>query len=280
MQKAFEIENTFEAQNIIEVSLGRIRTNPRQPRKQFDDEGIRQLADSIIRYGILQPITCREIDGGLYEIIAGERRYRAAKLAGFYSVPVITLETSEEESAELAIIENLQRKDLNIFEEAGAISSLIFIYRITQGEAAEKLSVSQSYIANKLRLLRFTEDERKLILENSLSERHARCLLRINGQKERLSALKYIISHHLNVASSEKYIDGILSQEKKPKKLSGKFACKDLRLFYNTLDRAAEMIRLSGVPVKIKKEENRSGAFVTVAIGNVGNITDNDITED
>lgn len=256
MQKAFEIENTFEAQNIIEVPLGRIRTNPRQPRKQFDDEGIRQLADSIIRYGILQPITCREIDGGLYEIIAGERRYRAAKLAGFYSVPVITLETSEEESAELAIIENLQRKDLNIFEEAGAISSLIFIYRITQGEAAEKLSVSQSYIANKLRLLR------------------------INGQKERLSALKYIISHHLNVASSEKYIDWILSQEKKPKKLSGKFACKDLRLFYNTLDRAAEMIRLSGVPVKINKEENRSGAFVTVAIGNVGNITDNDITED
>lgn len=255
-------------QSVMEIPVSLITPNPRQPRRVFDDERLNELSDSIKRYGILQPITCRRAEGGGYEIVAGERRFRAACRAGFYSVPCIIMDTTEEESAAVAIIENLQREDLNIFEEASAISSLLFIYRMTQAEAADKLAVSQSYVANKLRLLRFGDEERSLILENGLSERHARCLLRLSDEDERLRALRYIIAHKLNVASSEKYVETLLqSQEKKRKKM--RFIFKDLRLFYNSLDRAAELVRSSGVPVKVERDEKREGVVLTVTIGKV-----------
>lgn len=257
---------------VRDIPINLIKANPRQPRRVFDDESLDALTESIVRYGILQPITCKSV-GNEYEIVAGERRYRAAIRAGFYAVPVIVIEASENESAELAIIENLQREDLNIFEEAGAISSLIYMYKLTQSEAAERLSVSQSYIANKLRLLRFTDEERELILSASLSERHARCLLRLSDRELRFSALKHIISRGLNVSASEKYVDALLEapQTKSPK--VQKFAFKDLRLFYNSIDRSAELIRSSGIPVKIDRDETPTGVTVTVKIGNVSRET-------
>lgn len=257
---------------VRDVPVKLIRPNPRQPRRVFDDEKLDSLTESVMRYGILQPITCKRTADGTYEIVAGERRFRAAVRAGFYAVPVIVIEADENESAELAIIENLQREDLNIFEEASAISSLIFIYRLTQSEAAERLAVSQSYIANKLRLLRFTNEERAMILEASLSERHARCLLRLTDADARTSALRHIISRGLNVSASEKYVESLLSAPPKPPRAQ-KFIFKDLRLFYNSLDRSAELIRASGVPVRIDRDETPTGVTVTVSIGNVSRET-------
>lgn len=266
------IERSGES-TVAEVPVRLITPNPRQPRRLFDEEKLKELSDSIVRYGILQPLTCRRLGNGGYELIAGERRFRAACLAGFYSVPCIIMETGEEESAELAIIENLQREDLNIFEEAAAISSLLIIYRMTQAEAADKLSVSQSYVANKLRLLRFSEEERRLILENSLSERHARCLLRLRDDEERKSALLHVISRGLNVSASERYVESLLSAEKSKRQPKVRFIFKDLRLFYNSIDRAAELVRTSGVPVKIDKNEMKEGVVITVTVGNVSRET-------
>lgn len=257
---------------VREIPISKITPNPRQPRRAFDEESLRSLTESIVRYGILQPITCK-LCGERYEIVAGERRYRAAVRAGFYSVPVIVIEADENESAELAIIENLQREDLNIFEEASAISSLLYLYKLTQSDAAERLSVSQSYIANKLRLLRFSEEEREMILSSGLSERHARCLLRLSDQSERISALRHIIARKLNVSASERYIEGLLAAPTHKAVRARKFIFKDLRLFYNSLDRSAELIRSSGIPVRIDRDECESGVTVTVTIGNVSRET-------
>ncbi len=263
---------TSAPREVRDIPIGQIRPNPSQPRKSFDERSLASLSDSIARYGVLQPITCKAVadgsGGSSYEIVAGERRFRAAVRAGFYAVPVIVIEASGDESAELAIIENLQREDLTIFEEASAISSLIFIYRLTQSEAAERLSVSQPYIANKLRLLRFSEEERELILSASLSERHARCLLRITDADARLAALRHIIARKMNVSASERYVDGLLTEKSTPRASKPqKFICKDLRLFYNTLDRSAELMRSSGVPVKVERDERERGVTVTVRIG-------------
>lgn len=260
-------------QAVMEIPVSLITPNPRQPRRVFDEESLASLAESITRYGILQPITCRRHPSGGYEIVAGERRFRAACRAGFYSVPCIIMDTTEEESAAVAIIENLQREDLNIFEEASAISSLLIIYRMTQAEAAERLAVSQSYVANKLRLLRFDEDERAMILENALSERHARCLLRLQDEEERRGALRYIIAHKLNVSASEKYVETLLRSPEKQKRQKTRFIFKDLRLFYNSLDRAAELVRSSGVPVRVERDEQSDGVILTVTIGNVSRET-------
>lgn len=270
--QALNIEEVCGTRTVVDIPIENIIPNPRQPRRDFDVERLRALRDSILRYGILQPISVRRAESGFFEIVAGERRYRAASDAGFLCIPAIIIDTDEEESAELAIIENLQRQDLNIFEQASAISSLINIYHMTQEDAADKLSVSQSYIANKLRLLRFTEEERALILENSLTERHARALLRIKDENERISALRHVISYALNVASTERYVESLcVKAAPKPKH---RFAIKNLRLFYNSVEHAAELIRGSGVPVNIDRDESSSERVtITITIGNVSRET-------
>lgn len=270
--QSLKIEEVCGARAVIDIPIENIVPNPRQPRRDFDRERLMTLRDSIMRYGILQPISVRRAESGFFEIVAGERRYRAACEAGFLYVPAIVIDTDEEESAELAIIENLQRQDLNIFEQASAISSLLNIYHMTQEEAAEKLSVSQSYVANKLRLLRFSEAERLLILENSLTERHARALLRLRDENSRLSALRHVISYALNVAATERYIESLcVKAAPKPKH---RFAIKNLRLFYNSVEHAADIIRNAGVPVKIDRDEASSdGVTITITIGNVSRET-------
>ena len=263
-----QVEPVQGTRSVMEIPIGDIMPNPNQPRRDFDREQLRCLRDSILRYGMLQPISVRasSADANKYEIVAGERRYRAACEAGFLYVPAILIETDAQRSAELAIIENLQRQDLNIFEQASAISSLINMYHITQDEAAEKLSVSQSYVANKLRLLRFTDEERSLIIEHSLTERHARALLRLRDDGARLSALRHVIGYALNVSATERYVDSLLAASVPRPKI--KFAIKNLRLFYNSVDRAADLIRSSGVPVDIRRDESAQGCVVmTVTIG-------------
>ncbi|MBQ8849830.1 MAG: ParB/RepB/Spo0J family partition protein [Clostridia bacterium] len=206
---------------MIQVRTDEIRPNRAQPRANFDQNSIIRLADSIRRYGILQPLTVREADPDdscKYELIAGERRLRAAKMLGYLTVPCIVKAADEQISAELAIIENLLREDLNMFEEAYGYRKLIENHRLTQEEVAKRMSVSQSAVANKLRLLKLTYEEQKIILESGLTERHARALLRIESSAERLKTLDHIIEHKLNVNATEMYIESEIEKQRKAKR--------------------------------------------------------------
>ena len=182
-------------QEVIQIPTEAIMPNRSQPRTTFENESLHRLAESIRKYGILQPLTVRKTDENSrfsifkYELVAGERRLRASKLLGLPTVPCIVIETDTQTSAALAIIENLHRDDLNIFEESAAIASLIELYKLTQEQIALQLSLTQAAVANKLRLLRLSAEERAFILEHNLTERHARALLRIKDAGERKSVL-------------------------------------------------------------------------------------------
>ena len=241
---------------VLRIPLERISPNREQPRRFFEEVALEKLAESIRRYGILQPISVRVRDGG-YEIIAGERRYRAATLAGVREVPCIVYSVDEERSAFLSVVENLLREDLNMFEMAAAMDKLCREHGLTQEEVAERLSVSQSYVANKLRLLRFDAATRESILSSHLTERHARALLRLPPALWE-EALQKIISRRANVETAEKMVEEMLigqKEAKKPARGRARGVLRDVRVFYNSVDRAVEMVRRCGVPVKTEREE-------------------------
>ena len=198
---------------IVQIKTDEIRPNRSQPRAEFEQNAIIRLADSIRRYGILQPLSVRLSDPEdvyRYELIAGERRLRAAKMLGYLTVPCVIMDVSEQTSAELAIIENLLREDLNMFEQAYGFKKLIENHHLTQEEVARRMSLSQSAVANKLRLLRLSYEEQRLILEMGLTERHARATLRIENTKKRLEAIRHISEQRLNVQDSEVYVESLL----------------------------------------------------------------------
>ena len=201
---------------ILQIKTDDIRPNRAQPRAEFEQNSIIRLADSIRRYGILQPLTVRVSEPDdiyKYELIAGERRLRAAKMLGYLTVPCVVMEVDEQTAAELAIIENLLREDLNMFEQAYGFRKLIENHRLTQEEVARRMSLSQSAVANKLRLLRLSYEEQRLILDSDLTERHARAILRLERQEKRLEVLRHIIDQKLNVQSTEQYIEELLEKE-------------------------------------------------------------------
>lgn len=252
-----------------EIDPALILPNPAQPRRDFSEDELYQLADSIRRYGILQPLTVRRryVDSGVcYELVTGERRLRAAVIAGLARVPCRILQVSGEQSAELAIIENIQRRDLTPFEEASAISLLLKQYGVTQEELGDRLSVSQSYIANKLRLLRLSEDEQQDILAAGMSERHARALLRISDPKRRRAALNHAIMKNFNVAQTERYVEELLIREGAGKRQCVKGSIADLRLFYNSLNRALHIMRGAGMQTNCEKKETEDGVELTIFI--------------
>ena len=256
----------------ITVPEGRIR------RIMYDD-GLRALADSIREHGIIEPlIVRRENDGEATEhfsLIAGERRLKAAELEGISVVPCVSVEATDIDAAVIAIIENLHREDLNMFEEAAAIASLLKLSGMTQDQCARRLAVSQSYIANKLRLLRLTEDERTLILENTLTERHGRALLRLCPGPERLAVLRIMIDREMNVASAEEYVESLICAEargeeirRQPDKSEQKhrLILKDIRIFYNSIDHAVDVIKKSGIPVESSREETPDGTLISILL--------------
>ena len=257
-------ENKQENEQILYLEVEKIAPNPNQPRKTFSDEGIIKLANSIRQYGIIQPLCVRKI-GDEFELISGERRLRAAKELGLARVPCVMASVSEEKSSEMAIIENLMREDLTIFEEAEAIQSLIDIHNQTQEKIAEKLSVSQSYIANKLRLLRLSREERAMILRANLTERHARALLRIRDDNLREKALSDIISKDLNVAEAEAHVEKLLCKSNE-EKVQKKQSFKSIDGFYDAISRAISSIENSGVKVKQRKIENDSYTEITILV--------------
>ncbi len=210
--------------HVLQIKVDDIRPNRAQPRADFDNNSIIRLADSIRRYGIIQPLTVRRSDSDdiyAYELVAGERRLRAARTLGYFTVPCIVVEADERMSAEMAIIENLLRKDLNMFEQAYGFKKLIENHGLTQDEVARRMSLSQSAVANKIRLLKLTDTEQRLILENGLSERHARALLKIEQGEMRVEAIHYIASLSLNVLNSEKYIEMLIKRTEDKRKNEG-----------------------------------------------------------
>ena len=253
---------------VLYLSTDALRPNPHQPRRDFDENSLCELSESIRRYGILQPLTVRSTAEG-YELIAGERRLRAAKMAGLREVPCLLARSSEEESALLALIENLQRRDLHYLEEAEAIAQLIALCGLSQEQAAEKLGKSQSAVANKLRLLRHSPQVLAMLRENQLSERHARALLRLPEEEDRLAVLQTVIRQQLNVAKTEAYIDAYLAKknaQEPPKRGIRKLIVRDVRLFLNSVNHSLELVRSAGIQAETKQEETDREIVLTIRL--------------
>jgi len=255
-------KNIFAGNRVIRIKISDITENTAQPRTRFDPASIERLAESIAQNGLLQPLTVRKMGRG-YELIAGERRLRALRLLGSEIAPCIVVNVDEEKSAVLALIENIQREDLNIFEQADAIRQLITRWGVSQSEAAERLGLSQSAVANKLRVLRLSSEERRIIVENALTERHARAVIRIEDANLRRRALLHIAAGNLNVEQSEKYIEKLVAA---PKKGGTRLVFKDLRLFTNTINMAVQTMRRSGVMASAIKGESEGFIEYTIRI--------------
>ncbi|WP_293973309.1 ParB/RepB/Spo0J family partition protein [uncultured Ruminococcus sp.] len=253
---------------ISDIPIIKIRPNKAQPRKVFNEEDLNALSQSIAENGILQPLTVRKVSATEYELIAGERRLRASVMAGLRKVPCIVIKCSEKESAVYALLENLQRSDLGMFEEARGVSRLIRRYGLTQQEAAVKLGKTQSTIANKLRLLRLTYEEQEWIENAGLSERHARALLKLGDEGARREALSKIISENLNVQQSENLINLMLSSSPKNNKKQGtsKAVIKDVRIFVNTINKAIDTMRLAGIDAQSDKTDTDNFIEYTIRI--------------
>ena len=258
------------SEGIIAVAVEEIMPNRAQPRRVFDQNSLIELSESIREHGLLQPIVvreCEEVVGSVfkYELIAGERRLRACKMAGLTEIPCILLDVGVEKSAELAIIENLHRKDLGIFETAEAILSLIEVYGLTQEEVARKLSITQSAVANKLRLLKLSETERELIISNDLTERHARCLIRIGDERARRDVLERIIEKKMNVSAAEEYVASVLDDVEG---LRGVILRGERGInCVNVIQRVINKLRKSGCEAKSTCTETDDFYIYTITVG-------------
>jgi len=253
-----KLKTYMETGRVIFLPVKNIRPNPAQPRKVFSPEALDELADSIRRHGILQPLSVRRVGTG-YELIAGERRLRAAQIAGITDVPCILMSMDDRESGMVAMVENLQRQDLDFIEEAMGIRRLLTDFGMSQEQAARLLGKSQSAIANKLRILRHSDTILEQLRAAGLSERHARALLKLSGDDEKLAAIAQIARQAMNVAQTEKYIQSLLTEKKEPKKAN-------VGSFLNNLTQSLQKIQLSGIPAVSERRETDSQIVLTITI--------------
>ncbi len=262
MQKDLKIEH---------VAIDRVIPNPYQPRKVFSDAALQELADSILEHGLMQPITVRMI-GNSYELIAGERRLKASKLAGLETIPAVIVEVTTKDSAVLALIENLQRENLNFLEESQAYHKIMQDYGYTQQELAATLGKNQSTVANKLRVLKLSPMVQKLLIENNLTERHARALLKLPNEEYQLMALEKVIKQELNVKRTEQIIEQMLVDVTKEDMIKHKANQKvksyirDMRLVTNTITEAVNLIQKAGVDAKYTMKEHADSYEIRIKI--------------
>ena len=273
MKSVLTLVSGREDRVLRRIRISEIVRNPNQPRRYFDPEAIATLAESIRQYGVLNPLTVRRTGNGGYELVAGERRLRAARVAGLTDVPCLLINADGEDSSVIALVENLQRRDLDFFEEANGFKRLIEQFGLTQEEAARKVGKTQSAVANKLRLLRLSQQNMELIRCNNLTERHAQALLRLNDEADRINVTNYIIEHELNVSRTEEYIDEFLKAKENPQPVveaeSGKRVVrlfKDVRFFLNTLNRAVGVMVDAGIGATVKQQESDDGLTLTICI--------------
>lgn len=242
-----------EVGKIFDIPVTDIRTNPSQPRKVFSPEQLTSLAKSISQDGVIQPLSVRRVDGG-FELISGERRLRAAKMAGMTTVPCILINADRKRSAVMSLIENIQRSQLNFFEEAQAVDKLVRTFGLTQEEVAVRLGLAQSTIANKLRLLRLSDEEQQIITQSGLSERHARALLRVNEIPVRKSILLKAVNGSWTVTQLEGYIKKLEEQEIHRRCIrKSAVMLRDVKMFFNTVNKAVDVMRLAGVDADTKR---------------------------
>ncbi len=254
-----KLKTYMETGRVVFLSARSIRPNPAQPRKIFREEALAELAESIRQHGILQPLSVRRV-GSSYELIAGERRLRAAQQAGLTEIPCIIMTMDEKESGMAAMVENLQRQDLDFIEEARGISNLMEQWSFSQEQVARILGKSQSAVANKLRLLRHSGPVLTAIREGGLTERHARALLKLPTEPEKLSVIATIVQLGMSVARTESYIEQRLAEkaDKPPK--------PNVSAFLNNLNQALARIQLSGISAVSERRETESQIVLTITI--------------
>ena len=255
-------EKPRSAGQVLLVPNELIYPNPNQPRRTFNQEELVNLAISIRMNGILQPITVRETEQG-YEVVSGERRLRASRLAGMLSVPCIVIEVNDFKSAVYALIENLQRQNLGYFEEAVAIERLMKDFGLSQEEAAKQLGKAPSTVSNKLRLLSLQPEARDILIKNGLSERHARALLKLPEDKI-MPVLKRIVERKLNVTQTEAYIEEILATKANTRKTKTMFS--DVKIFIKTINHAVDTMKKAGIKADFKKEEQEESFVYHIRI--------------
>lgn len=259
-----------ESKQVIEIAVHSIIPNPYQPRKTFSQVTLEELSQSIKAYGILQPISVRQIGEEKYELIAGERRLKAAKLAKLAKVPaIIHKEFDDKDSAVVAIIENLQREDLNFFEEAEGFNNLISDHGFTQQEIAIQIGKNQSTIANKLRILKLGSEIKNLLLENNLTERHARALLKLPDDELRLSILNKVIKNDYNVKKTEELIQEIteeISRDKEPQSNQKVKSFLNYKIYINTIKQAFDAIKDKQEKAELKQIDCGEYIELTVRI--------------
>jgi len=254
------------------VPIERILPNPFQPRKLFEKDKIEELANSIRQYGIVQPLIVRPKENG-YEIIAGERRYRAAVMVGLKEVPVVIRSVPDREMAELAIVENLQREDLHYLEEAEGLQQLIANFGLTQDELARRMGKNQSTIANKLRLLKLAPEIRAELANSDLTERHARALLKLEDSSLQERALRQVIQEGLNVRQTEDLVEKIIkeareAEESRKPGRSQQFikVVRDLRIYLNSFRTIIEEMQKAGLKASMRQSEESGGLVLTITI--------------
>ncbi|MFF3103286.1 nucleoid occlusion protein [Viridibacillus arvi] len=256
------------AESVVKLLIDEIQPNRYQPRTIFDDSKIEELARTIRTHGVIQPIVVRKMEEGHYEIIAGERRYRAMKMLEWTEVPAIVREMNDKETASVALIENLQREELTSIEEAQAYLKLLELHGLTQEALAQRLGKGQSTIANKIRLLKLPEEIQMAILKREISERHARALVPVKDKELQLALLQEIIDNDYNVRQLEQRIDEILNPAEKPKKNKStrKAISKDIRIALNTIRQSLTMVTKTGINVEAEEEEHDEFYQITVKI--------------
>ena len=263
LQKATDVQ-------VLHIPLSKIVPNPYQPRKEFESEALSELADSIRQYGVLQPLLVAPGKGDTYILIAGERRLRASTMAGLGTVPVIVSEYTTQQIAEIALIENLQRKDLHYLEEAEGYEKLVNTFHLTQESMAIRVGKKQSTIANKLRLLRLPASVRKKLHDSDLTERHARVLLKLENEDLQKAVLQKVLKGHLNVRQTEALVEKTLKEAGKLNQKKPRFVIvNDVRIYLNSIKEIMETVKTSGIPSSMEQEMDGDDVVVTLRIKNV-----------
>ena len=255
---------------VLQIPLSKIVPNPYQPRKEFESEALSELADSIRQYGVLQPLLVAPGKGDTYILIAGERRLRASIMAGLGTVPVIVSEYTTQQIAEIALIENLQRKDLHYLEEAEGYEKLVNTFHLTQESMAIRVGKKQSTIANKLRLLRLPVSVRNKLHDSKLTERHARVLLKLENEETQKAVLQKVLKGNLNVRQTEALVEKTLKENGKLDKKKPRIVIvNDVRIYLNSIREIMETVKTSGIPASMEQDMDGDDVVLTLRIKNV-----------
>ena len=262
---------------VARIPIDSIRPNPYQPRRVFSQEALEELCASIKQYGVLQPISVRKTGNDTFELIAGERRLRASKMAGMKYIDAIIFSTYEQDSAVIAMMENLQRENLHYMEEAEGYQNLIRDHGLSQDELARRLGKNQSTIANKMRILKLPMPVKRMLLQYNLTERHARALLRLHDEEAQIKVIQIIVAQGLNVKATEDLVERTISRmygiaeeeesEKKPSRISG--FVRDTRLFVNSIRTIVQQMTDAGLAPRFDASEQENGVDIHIWVPNV-----------